>query len=287
MSRKNDKNKYTVTDHEGREVAVIDKKDFELFLRTTGGADSREVFFSELIKGGLSAQVIAKRAENLELDTEVKRRIYLIKLKNPAQLSASMEIIGQIFADSEEDISFENGTDEIVLVSAVKGRKDVTTPSDKADLIVSMINTELMEELRVSYSKAFDVPADAAAAYMQAKVSMEIGLLFYEDRLVCGYDELGLGRLVYGLDLNDCEEFMEEHFGEKKKLRLSEDELSMAGRFLENGLNLSETARDLFMHRNTLVYHLEKIQKKTGLDVRRFDDAVIFKIALMIERRLG
>ncbi|MCR5119550.1 MAG: helix-turn-helix domain-containing protein [Lachnospiraceae bacterium] len=286
MSRKNDKNKYTVTDHEGREVAVIDKKDFELFLRTLG-ADSREAFFSELICGGLSNQAIAARSAELKLDTELKRRIYLIKLKNPAQLAASMEIIGQIFADSEEDISFENAADEIVLISAIKGRKDISTPSDRADLIVSMINTELMEELRVSYSKAFDELSAAPAAYMQARVSMEIGHLFYDDRLVCGYDELGLGRLVYGLSAEDCEEFMEEHFGEKKKLRLSEEELAMAGRFLEKGLNLSETARDLFMHRNTLVYHLEKIQKKTGLDVRKFEDAVIFKIALMIERRLG
>ena len=287
MSRKNDKNKYTVTDHEGREVAVIDKGDFELFLRTRSGADSREAFFSDLIKGGLSAQTIAKRCDALCIDREVQRRIYLVRIKNPAQLSAAMEVIGQIFADSEEDVSFENAADEIVLVSPVKGRKDMSSPSDKADLIVSMINTELMEELRVSYSKPFGEPADAAAAYMQAKLSMEIGLLFYDDRLVCGYDELGLGRLIYRLDINDCEDFMEEHFGEKKKMRLSEDELAMAGRFLENGLNLSETARDLFMHRNTLVYHLEKIQKKTGLDVRKFDDAVIFKIALMVERRLG
>ncbi len=287
MGRKNEKNKYTVTDHEGREVAVIDKKDFELFLRSYGGGDSREAFFSELIKGGLSPQMTAKRAGNLDLDTSVKRRIYIIRLKNPAQLSASMEIIGQIFADSDEDILFANGADEAVLVSAVRSKKELTSASDKADLIVSMINTELMEEVRLSYSKSFEELTDAANAYLQAKMSMEIGLLFYEDRLVCGYDDLGLGRLVYGLDIKACEEFMEEHFGEKKKLKLSEDELAMAGKFLERGLNLSETARDLFIHRNTLVYHLEKIQKKTGLDVRKFDDAVIFKIALMIERRLG
>ncbi len=268
---------YMISDHEGREVAVVDKKAFEAFMRSYGGSDSAEAFFKDLIFSELPDKERARRAAELKTDEELKRRVYVIRLKNLKQTVPTLELLEELFPDDGSDVLFNNGNDEIVLVSEAKAKR--------ADMIISMINTEMMEEVRVAFGKPFDTLTAMKTSYMQACIAMEAGLMFYEDRLSIGYDELGLGRIIYNMDELTSAEFMEEHFGEKKKMKLTEEELNMAGKFLERGLNLSETARDLFMHRNTLVYHLEKIQKKTGLDVRKFEDAVIFKIATMIERR--
>ena len=113
-------------------------------------------------------------------------------------------------------------------------------------------------------------------------MAMDVGKIFYVERTVCSYSELGIGRLIYQLPVNLCKIFIEEIFGDNVPDDLDEETLTTINKFFENNLNVSETSRQLFVHRNTLVYRIEKLQKSTGLDLRNFDDALTFKIALMV-----
>ena len=117
---------------------------------------------------------------------------------------------------------------------------------------------------------------------MKAKMAMDVGKIFYAEKDVSAYNTLGIGRLIYQLPVNLCHIFIEEIFGDEGPEDFDEETLTTINKFFENNLNVSETSRQLFVHRNTLVYRIEKLQKSTGLDIRVFDDALTFKIALMV-----
>jgi carbohydrate diacid regulator len=78
-----------------------------------------------------------------------------------------------------------------------------------------------------------------------------------------------------------CEMFIKEIFGERN-IDLDDETMVTIQKFFENSLNISETARQLYIHRNTLVYRLERLEKMIGLDIRKFEDAMTFKIAMMV-----
>ncbi|MBQ7431762.1 MAG: helix-turn-helix domain-containing protein, partial [Butyrivibrio sp.] len=122
-------------------------------------------------------------------------------------------------------------------------------------------------------------------SYKEAKMALEVGKIFYAEKRVTAYNTLGIGRLIYQLPVSLCKMFIEEIFGGKDMLPsdLDEETINTINKFFENNLNVSETSRELFVHRNTLVYRIEKLEKSTGLDIRTFDDALTFKIALMVE----
>ena len=121
-------------------------------------------------------------------------------------------------------------------------------------------------------------------SYKEAKMAIDVGKIFYAERNVVAYSDLGIGRLIYQLPVNLCKIFVEEIFGDNVPYDLDEETLITINKFFENNLNVSETSRQLYIHRNTLVYRLDKLQKMTGLDLRNFDDAIIFKITLMVSK---
>ena len=145
-----------------------------------------------------------------------------------------------------------------------------------------MMNAEAMLNVRVSYGTVVPELKDVSKSYKEAKMAMDVGKIFYQEKNVVAYSTLGIGRLIYQLPVNLCKIFIEEVFGDNVPLELDEEALTTINKFFENNLNVSETSRQLFVHRNTLVYRIEKIQKGTGLDLRSFDDALTFKIALMV-----
>ncbi|MBQ5534873.1 MAG: helix-turn-helix domain-containing protein, partial [Lachnospiraceae bacterium] len=132
------------------------------------------------------------------------------------------------------------------------------------------------------YGKPVSEIKQVSASYKEAKMAMEVGRIFYQEKSVVSYETLGIGRLIYQLQPSLCETFLEEIFGDDIPEHLDEETLNTINKFFENNLNVSETSRQLFVHRNTLVYRIEKLQKATGLDIRTFDDALTFKIALMV-----
>ena len=151
-----------------------------------------------------------------------------------------------------------------------------------AETIVDMMNMEAMVNVRVSYGTIVHELKDVSKSYKEAKMALDVGKIFYSEKKVTAYNTLGIGRLIYQLPVNLCRIFIDEIFGDNVPSELDEETLTTINKFFENNLNVSETSRQLFVHRNTLVYRIEKLQKSTGLDIRVFDDALTFKIALMV-----
>ena len=136
--------------------------------------------------------------------------------------------------------------------------------------------------MRVAFGTIVDEIKDVSRSYKEAKVALDVGRIFQEEKTVISYDELGIGRLIYQLPMPLCRMFIEEIFGDRNPEDFDEETITTINKFFENSLNVSETSRQLFIHRNTLVYRLDKLQKSTNLDLRVFEDAITFKIALMV-----
>ena len=151
-----------------------------------------------------------------------------------------------------------------------------------AETILDMLNTEAMIQAKISYGTIIHEIKEVSRSYKEAKMALEVGKIFYADKEIIAYSNLGIGRLIYQLPIPLCKMFIREIFTEVSPDEFDEETLTTINKFFENNLNVSETSRQLYIHRNTLVYRLDKLQKSTGLDLRVFDDAITFKIALMV-----
>jgi len=170
----------------------------------------------------------------------------------------------------------------VILIKAVENNCTHEDLMEVAETIVALMNTEAMLNVKVSFGTVVQELKDVSKSYKEAKMALEVGKIFYEQNNINAYSALGIGRLIYQLPINLCKLFVEEVFGDDIPEELDEETLHTIDTFLENNLNVSETSRKLFLHRNTLVYRIEKLQKSIGLDIRTFDDALTFKIALMV-----
>ncbi|MBR5420175.1 MAG: helix-turn-helix domain-containing protein [Lachnospiraceae bacterium] len=243
---------------------------------SAAGFDKEKVEQLEsVLRGDMSAQDWAAGTSSRDMPFS-RSSVYLLRLQ-PEAMEESEAMLKELY---EEDSIRRQGQDSLLLIHSLRSEKD---RENHAQHILSTVNTELMEKIRIAIGGVADSPAELEECTRQAFLAMEVMECFYGERLIMDYASLGLGGLIRDLSPLSCERFLEECFGTKKHSRLDEEELQTVSRFLEHDLNISETARDLFLHRNTLVYHLEKIQKKTGLDIRHFDQAMKLKLALMIE----
>lgn len=246
-------------------------------------ADSREGFLRAVIEGRFTEAEIQEKAERYGFSFD-KRYAALLIEQSKSGISAGL--LAELFAGEGDNVIVPLNEHSIIFIKELSGKKEKDILTKTAGSIVSTVNTELMEKVRVSYGKPVTGVAQIQESYLQAKLAMEVAGIFYTERYVISCDELGIGRLIAELPVSLCELFMEEICGEKKKFTLSDDELKMINSYFDRNLSLAETARDLYIHRNTLTYRIEKLQKKTGLDIRNFDDAVTLKIALMVDRYL-
>ena len=160
--------------------------------------------------------------------------------------------------------------------------KDESNLENLAEMIVDNLHAEAMVRVRVGYGNRVRNLQDIAKSYQEAKMALEVGRIFYADKEIISYSKLGIGRLIYQLPMSLCEMFIQEVFGGGIPDIFNEETLTTIQKFFENNLNISETARQLYVHRNTLVYRLERLEKIIGLDIRKFDDAMTFKIAMMV-----
>ncbi len=147
---------------------------------------------------------------------------------------------------------------------------------------MDMMNMEAMMNVRVAYGTIVGELKEVSKSYKEAKMALDVGKIFYAEKKVSAYNTLGIGRLIYQLPINLCRIFIDEIFGSNVPSELDDETLTTINKFFENNLNVSETSRQLFVHRNTLVYRIEKLEMSTGLDIRTFEDALTFKIALMV-----
>jgi len=222
----------------------------------------------------------------LNIKADQQRVVYVIEVA--ATLTAgAKELLRNVFSDAKN--YFFTALDErsLILIRNVTKKIEEDELRQCANQIVSTINTELMGKARVSYGTIASELKEVTRSYREARAALEVSAIFYENQPVAAYAALGIGRLIYQLPTSLCEMFIKEIFGDYKILEIEEKDLVTINTFFEKNLNVSETARELYMHRNTLVYHLEKLERTTGLDIRRFDEAMTFKIAMMVARYLN
>jgi carbohydrate diacid regulator len=242
----------------------------------------RNAFFQSLIMDNLLVVDIYNRAKKLHIPTDSRRCVFIVETEGNADIGG-LETLRQVFPPGADDYVTEADEKTMVVIkSLIPGDDEDSQIKDTAEMLVDTMNTQAMVNVRVSYGKPVSEIKQVSASYKEAKMAMEVGRIFYQEKSVVSYETLGIGRLIYQLQPSLCETFLEEIFGDDIPEHLDEETLNTINKFFENNLNVSETSRQLFVHRNTLVYRIEKLQKATGLDIRTFDDALTFKIALMV-----
>ncbi|MBR4083431.1 MAG: helix-turn-helix domain-containing protein [Lachnospiraceae bacterium] len=241
----------------------------------------RNNFFQNLLLDNLLLVDIYNRAKKLHVEVTAPRAVYLIEIKGEKDVMAT-ELLKGMFSNQSGDYITAVDEANIILIKQMESDSEHEDLVSVADTIVAMMNAEAMMNVKVAFGTVVQELKDVSKSYKEAKMALDVGKIFYAEKNVIAYSTLGIGRLIYQLPVNLCRIFIDEIFGDISLIDFDEETLTTINKFFENNLNVSETSRQLFVHRNTLVYRIEKIQKSTGLDLRNFDDALTFKIALMV-----
>ena len=241
----------------------------------------RNNFFQNLILDNLLLVDIYNRAKRLHITDQQSRVVYIVESGDQDELSVS-ELMKGMFSAQNGDYVTTVDEDSVVLIKAMDEDESDEGLERIAKTIMDMINAEAMINVRVAFGTVIHELKDVSKSYKEAKMASDVGRIFYPEKQIVSYRLLGIGRLIYQLPVNLCRMYIHEIFGERIPEEIDEETLVTVEKFFENNLNVSETSRQLFIHRNTLVYRIEKLQKATGLDIRVFDDALTLKIALMV-----
>ncbi len=241
----------------------------------------RNNFFQNLLMDNLLLVDVYNRAKKLHIETAMPRVVYIIEMKEDKENTAA-EFLKGMFSSQMGDFITAIDESSVILIKALEPADKAAQLEQTAQTIVDMMSTELMMNVRVAYGTVVQELKDVSKSYKEAMMALDVGKIFYVEKKVNSYGSLGIGRLIYQLPANLCRIFIDEIFGESDPGEFDEEIVSTVNKFFENNLNVSETSRQLFVHRNTLVYRIEKLEKSTGLDVRTFDDALTFKIAMMV-----
>lgn len=238
-------------------------------------------FFQNLLLDNLLLVDIYNRAKKLHINSEVPRVVFLIEAQNDKD-NIAMELMKNIFGEQQGCFLTAVEQKNIILIKEVRNKDAYAEIEQTAQVIVDMLNTEGMLIAKVAYGTIVSELKEVSKSYKEARLALDVGKIFYMEKSITAYNMLGIGRLIYQLPVNLCRIFINEIFGENIPDSIDEEMLTTVQKFFDNNLNVSETSRQLFVHRNTLVYRIEKLHQATGLDIRKFDDALTFKIALMV-----
>lgn len=245
---------------------------------------NRANFVRSILLGEIPEQDIYNKVKDLQFTQNGERAIFLIRAQKVVKYSI-LEIIQSIFPNKNKDLVVVLDELNIVLVKEMK-------PEESGDLekiassIIDTLNSEAMIKAYVGIGTVFNNISEILRSFKEAQTALTIGEIFYGSQYIINFNKLGLGRLIYQLPRELCNQFLNEVLEHIDENLLDEEILLTINKLFENNLHVSETARQLYLHRNTLIYRLEKIQKTTGLDLKRFDDAIVFKIALLIREYL-
>ena len=241
----------------------------------------KDNFIKNLLLDNLLLVDIYSRAKKLHVQPEAKRVTMVIEGR-AGKDSNLLELMRSNFGANSKDFITAVDENNVIVVKEIEGA-DTNAEIDKvAAGYQSFLEKEGVANVRVAYGTSVKEIKEVSRSFKEAKMAMDVGKIFFDERTVIAYSELGIGRLIYQLPIPLCKMFIREIFGGKSPDDFDEETLTTIMKFFENSLNVSETSRQLFIHRNTLVYRLDKLQKTTGLDLRVFEDAITFKIALMV-----
>ena len=242
-------------------------------------------FMQNIIFDNLLAFDLHQKARELHVDIDTPRAVFYIKIQENGE-SGIYEVIRNMFPDKEKDFVINIDANNIVLIKELKEAISSQELEIMAQSILDTVNTETMLTVLIGLSTVANNIDELNNSYKEAQIALEVGKVFDEEKYILNYDSLGIGRLIYQLPIKLCELFLKEVFKKGDISTLDDETILTINKFFENDLNVSETSRQLFVHRNTLVYRLEKIYKLTGLDLRKFDQAIVFKVAMMVHKYL-
>ena len=246
----------------------------------------KSTFIKNIILDNILPGDIYIKSREMHFGVDVERVVFLIRQYDQVNVAA-IDVINNMFPDKQKDFVIHISERDIVLVKEVKSNCDVAELTKIAVGIEETLLKEATVKAMIGIGSVSIYLKDIAKSFKEAQVALEIGRVFDPDKSISSYDSLGIGRLIYQLPTTLCEMFLAEVFKKGSIDALDQETLFTIQKFFENNLNVSETSRKLFVHRNTLVYRLEKIKKLTGLDLREFYHAIVFKVALMVRKYLA
>lgn len=241
----------------------------------------KDNFVKNLLLDNLLLVDIYNRAKKLHIEVGVRRVVFLVESDETIDVQAQ-DALKEFFSSEAND--FVTAVDEknIIVVKELQAEDGYEEVQKIAASMLDMLSSEVMLSTRVAYGTIVNEIKEVSRSYKEAKMALEVGKIFFVDRKIVAYNALGIGRLIYQLPIPLCKMFIKEIFVDVSPDDFDEETLETISKFFENNLNVSETSRQLFIHRNTLVYRLDKLDRATGLDLRVFDDAITFQIALMV-----
>ncbi|MDD3137969.1 MAG: helix-turn-helix domain-containing protein [Lachnospiraceae bacterium] len=284
---------------------IFDEQQLEYILLANGGSDDvymvgkiaafqiqnllvaykerfdKDNFVKNLLLDNLLLVDIYNRAKKLHIDTEVRRVIFIIETPHEKDTNA-LENVRSLLGGKSKDFITAVDEKNIIVVKELGPNDGYNEMEKSAKDIRDLLKAENEEEVHIAYGTIVNDIKEVSKSYKEAKLALDVGKIFFNEKDVIAYSTLGIGRLIYQLPIPLCKMFIREIFEGKSPDEFEEETLTTINKFFENSLNVSETSRQLYIHRNTLVYRLDKLQKSTGLDLRIFEDAITFKIALMV-----
>lgn len=246
----------------------------------------KDNFIKNLLLDNLLLIDIYSRAKKLHIQTDVKRTVMIIETDNGKD-SNVLEAMRTFFGSNNKDFITAVDENNVIVVKDLSEGESAKEIERAAVSMESFLTREGMTGIHIAYGTVVREIKEVSRSYKEAKMALDVGKIFFDERNIIAYSELGIGRLIYQLPIPLCRMFIREIFGGKSPDDFDEETLTTINKFFENSLNVSETSRQLFIHRNTLVYRLDKLQKSTGLDLRVFEDAITFRIALMVVKYMN
>ena len=241
----------------------------------------KDNFIKNLLLDNLLLVDIYNRAKKLHIETDVRRAVYIIET-NREKDGNELEKVRSLFGGKSRD--FVTAVDEknIIVVKELAENEGYEDLNKTAEVIWNLFSSDPGVQEHIAYGTIVGEIKEVSRSFKEARMALDVGKIFFEDKDIIAYSHLGIGRLIYQLPIPLCKMFIKEIFENRSPDEFDEETLTTINKFFENSLNVSETSRQLYIHRNTLVYRLDKLQKSTGLDLRVFEDAITFKIALMV-----
>ena len=241
----------------------------------------KDSFMKNLLLDNLLLVDIYNRAKKLHIPVDA-RRVVLILETPPDTDQSALDNVKGMFSSKSGDFVTAIDEKNIIIVKEIAPGDDARQVDRIAESVLDVLGRNPENKTHVAYGTIVKELKEVSRSYKEARMALDVGKIFFEERDVIAYSKLGIGRLIYQLPIPLCKMFLKEIFANKSPDDFDEETLTTINKFFENNLNVSETSRQLYIHRNTLVYRLDKLQKSTGLDLRVFEDAITFKIALMV-----
>ena len=241
----------------------------------------KATFVKNIILDNILPGDIYIKSRELHFGNDVPRVVFLVRQQAPADVAA-IDVVNGMFPDKQKDFVLHISETDIVVVKEVKAGSEIKDLIKLADSIEETLLSELSVKCLIGIGSVSSQMKDIAKSFKEATTAIEVGAVFDTEKNIISFENLGIGRLIYQLPTQVCNMFVGEIFGEESLESIDDETLNIIRTFFENNLNLSETSRQLYVHRNTLVYRFEKLQKRFGLDIRTFEDALAFKLAMMV-----